>query len=272
MSCWNDACNEQLEALIGYLKYTKAVRLEMAWPVEAQKDIKPGDILTEIHTDADHRGGDKSQSSFVCWVKHKDYKCGGIPLHWSSKKQTLCADAVSAAEVTAAHHGFKEGMWSLMGLLMAFNHDPHTVTMRADNSVCLNHITGRPTDTVYFCLKAVDARGGYLSDMFNKGFFKASHVESAYNRSDLGTKVPSTMREQEWFRASVGLQWPPAKDGEQEHELRQQGLKDTNGPAPPKTELKDPKDMFYYTDTEAVKQFAAAFYSSKYINVLQSAN
>ena len=49
-------------------------------------------------------------------------------------------------------------------------------------------------------------------------------------------------------------------------------MKDTNGPAPPKTELKDPKDMFYYTDTEAVKQFAAAFYSSKYINVLQSAN
>ena len=233
VSCWDESCTEQLTVLVGYLKYTKRVRLEMSWPKRLHGT--PDSVLPELHTDADHRGGDKSQSSFMCWLKPKDCKVGGIPLHWLSKKQTISADAVSSAEVVASHLGFKEGMWGMMTVLIAQRQDPHSVTLRADNTVCLQHITGRPTDTVYFRLKAVDARGGFMSDLYNCGFFNASHVESAYNRSDPGTKVCSSVREQEWFRALCGLQWP---EDHEDQALRRQGLLDTNGPAPDKRLLK----------------------------------
>ena len=100
---------------------------------------------------------------------------------------------------------------------------------RADNSVCLNHITDRPSDTVYFILKAVDARGGFLADMHNCGFFRTSHVESSYNRSDIGTKVPSGIPCQEWFRTLVGLQ--PCATAPWDTRVRK--FRDVHGPAPP---------------------------------------
>ena len=144
ISCWSEECDEELECLVGYLKETAAERLEFAWPVAAQGQQDPGAIVAELHTDADHRGGDKSQSSFVAWIRHRDYEQGGMCAHWMSKKQTVTADAVSAAEIVAAHLAFKEGMWPLMSLLIAVKQDPHSVVFRADNTVCLNHIpTGR---------------------------------------------------------------------------------------------------------------------------------
>jgi len=228
ISCWNSDCEEQLECLVGYLKETSGERLEFAWPVAVQGKVKEGDVVGELHTDADHRGGDKSQSSFVAWVRHKDYDQGGMCSHWMSKKQTVAADAVSAAEIVAAHLAFKEGLWTLMSLLIALDLNPHTVVLRADNTVCLNHISGRPTDTVYFALKAVDARGAFLTDMYNCGFFQTSHVESHYNRSDVGTKVPGSVVVQEWFRTLVGLL--PHRDTLWNKRL--QAIRNVYGPAP----------------------------------------
>ena len=78
-----------------------------------------------------------------------------------------------------------------------------------------------------------------MTDMYNAGMYDADHVESVYNRSDPGTKVPVSVREQEWFRSLCGVQW--AKDEEESEKYqnkRWQSIKDTNGVAPPKYELK----------------------------------
>ena len=231
ISCWDVRCDQQLTVLVGYLLATQDTKLEMAWPIALQNDFSATPkLIAELHTDADHRGGDKSQSAFLAWIKPVGFDVGGIPLHWMSKKQTIAADAVSAAEIVAAHLAFKEGLWPLMLVKLAMNEDPHEVIIRADNTVCLNHISGRPTDTVYFKLKAVDARGGFLTDMYNCGFFQCSHVPSQYNRSDPGTKVPSSTEEQTWFRSLLGLQLPRGAAAE----ARKRGWLATNGIAPPK--------------------------------------
>ena len=206
VACWNHECDAQMKQLMGYLAATADYRLEFSWPVEAQG--KFDSFEAEIHSDADWRGSEKSQSSFFAWVRPKGYSTGGCPIHWQSKKQSVTSDSVSSAEIVAAHLAFKEGSWPMMAILTAMGRNEHDFTLRVDNNTCLKHIVNSPTDTVAHQLKAIDTRLGYLHDLHENQLFKCNHVESAYNRSDLGTKCPRTVEEQDWWRSSVNLQLP----------------------------------------------------------------
>ena len=98
-----------------------------------------------------------------------------------------------------------------------------------------------------------------MTDMYRASFFDANHVESEYNRSDPGTKVCSSVVEQDWFRSLLGLQWPRDHPNVKQ---RDEGRRGTNGVAPPKHLLKphDPEKFGSNEAWQAQARFARRTY------------
>jgi len=238
VACWDATCDQQLKDVIGYLGSTAETKLEFAWPVELQG--RADSIHAEIHADADWRGSEKSQSSFVSWLRPAQLPSGktigGCNLHWMSKKQTLTADSAADSEIVAAHLAFKEGSWPLMTILAAFGRDERDYSMLVDNRNCQDEMDTMPCQAVALKKKALYAKAGYLRDLHDKGMFHAGRVASEYNRADAGTKVPASSVCQTWWRGSLGLQESLAAN----RAARELAWRATNGQAPPKTDMKDP--------------------------------
>ena len=241
VACWSVECDHQLDYLVGYLLSTCETRLEFSWPVAKQgagadhkiKSDQGVHVLSHIYSDSDWRGSDKSQSSFVCWVKPLDSAQGGCPIHWTSKKQSVTATSAADAEIVATHLAYKEGSWPIMMLNAACNKSETDFELSVDNNTAQGNMDKKPSDAAALKLKAFDTRAGFLNDMHLLKMFRAGHVPSDYNRSDAGTKTPKSVATMEWWRALLNLQLSRKSEISQ----RRLAWAATNGPVPSKEVL-----------------------------------
>jgi hypothetical protein len=181
-----------LARAIGYLATTSHFALEFRWP----KDVVGCDQKTsfDLYTDSDW-SVPRSQSSFCAciWRSENDREdeapSGFLPIHFGSKRQRIGADAVSAAEIVAAHVGVQQGGPPLLCATQVFDVDAGRMTLRIDNNVAVGHVKRAPSNSVIFLLRAVNARHGMLRDACKAGVFGCTRVPTALNRSDIGTKA-----------------------------------------------------------------------------------
>ena len=150
---------------------------------------------------------------FACvWVSDTDSEeetpSGFLPIHFGSKKQKIGADAVSAAEIVAAHVGLKSGGLPMQSVVNIFNVKNSRIELRIDNNAAVRHVVKSPSDSVFFTLKAVNARHALLRDSHKAGLFNCTRVPTHLNRSDLGTKALGKL-ELERARRMAGLIPPP---------------------------------------------------------------
>ena len=254
VSCWDRNCDLQLDCLMGYLKRTAGYQLEFAWPVQCQGAT--GQIIrAEVHSDADWRGSEKSQSSFMCWVSpderllpnivpqkermHVDDVAsgvfGGCPIHWMSKKQTITATSAADAEIVATYLAFTEGAWPLITLLSCLGMDETDWTLLVDNDTAKGNMDKKTSEVYGQKAKAVDCKEGFLHDMHVLGRYKAGHVHTELNRADCGTKKPKGVGQMNVWRARLGLALPV----DMAYEDRRADWKLFNATTPPPKELLD---------------------------------
>ena len=241
VACWTQECTEQMDILVGYLKLTAQVRLEFCWPVHMQ-GANGAHMAAELYCDADHRGSEKSQSSFVSWIRPIGSTVGGCLLHWLSKKQSITATSAADAEIIATYVAFKEGSHPLMVILAAFGRKTSEFTILVDNNTAQGNMDKHASDVCEMKLKAVNSKAGFLYDMYDLGVYQADHVDSDLNKSDGGTKKPKSVGMQKYWRSQVNLQLPfNAEEAE-----RRAAYMQTNGPPPSKGvlngEIIDPED------------------------------
>jgi len=267
VSRWDSDCDEQLRCLMGYLKATAEQRLEFCWPVCEQgrscasktiptsrtTDLAGGHTVTpvagsasptpwfipELHSDADWRGSEKSQSSFVAWVRPRNSPVGGCPIHYQSKKQSVTACSAADSEIVATHFAFTEGSWPLIVLLGILGFDETGWELLVDNNTAEGNMNKKESEVIAHKAKAFDCKNGYLHDMFMLGRFKAGHIHTDLNRSDAGTKSAKGVGQQEHWRARLGLNL--SKKHHRDARRAAWLLCNSNTP-PPKENLETPPD------------------------------
>ena len=189
MSTWTDECSAELRRTVGYLNSTADLVLEFRWP----KGVSPLLAKLELFSDSDWSVPKSQSCGFACmWYnsdgKDEEFPSGFLPLHYCSKKQSIGLDAVSAAEIFALHTSLKICGPAMVSAQTVFHHTEPFV-FRVDNTTALKHVVKSQSDTVYFALKAVNARHGLLRDGHTAGLYGCTKVGTDYNRADLGTKV-----------------------------------------------------------------------------------
>ena len=189
VSTWTDECSAELRRTVGYLNSTADLVLEFRWP----KGVSPLLAKLELFSDSDWSVPKSQSCGFACmWYnsdgKDEEFPSGFLPLHYCSKKQSIGLDAVSAAEIFALHTSLKICGPAMVSAQTVFHHTEPFV-FRVDNTTALKHVVKSQSDTVYFALKAVNARHGLLRDGHTAGLYGCTKVGTDYNRADLGTKV-----------------------------------------------------------------------------------
>lgn len=202
VSRWDLKCDHQLALVMGYLLLTADLELAFKWEGD------PSKALFNLHSDSDWLQP-KSQSSFFSCVESAD-NSSCLPIHWGSKKQTICADSSTAAEIVAASFSIKTGarilldLRAIQGRLSKLAQNEN-FTFLLDNNGAISHITKSPSDSVFFMNKGVCVRHCFLRDLFKReGMFGVAHVDTEKNRADVGTKV-FTSTQSEGKAALVGL-------------------------------------------------------------------
>ena len=204
VATWDHHCDKQLAMLMGYLKVTAHFELEFSW----RKSTPPEAARFRLHSDSDWLSP-KSQSSLFAFLgatndPHEKKEFDDIveatgwdegcvlPIHWSSRKQPVCTQSSTAAEIVAASFALLNGfpiLETVREILSANLRLWHPdIVIELDNTGAILNITSSPSDSVYFQEKAIGCRHGLLRDLHLLGLFQCKKVGTHFNRGDVGTK------------------------------------------------------------------------------------
>ena len=201
VATWDHHCDTQLALLMGYLKLTAHFELKFCW----RKTTSPSAARFRLHSDSDWLSP-KSQSSLFAFVgasKTPDPKeafpeetgwdedCV-LPIHWTSRKQPICTQSSTSAEIVAANFSLLNGFPILDSFRTALSSSCDVwhsdIVIELDNTGAILNITKSPSDSAHFQEKAIGCRHGLLRDLYNLSLFKCEKVGTHFNKADVGTK------------------------------------------------------------------------------------
>ena len=248
VNSWNKECELELARTIGYLAGTSHLALEFRWPKQSVDEDK---IHFDLFTDSDWCVP-KSQSAFFgcIWLSAGDSEdevpYGFLPIHYGSKRQKVGADAVSAAEIIAAHVGLKSGGLPMISAVDVFGVPNSKLVVRVDNNAALRHITNSASDSVFFLLRGVNSRHSLLRDCHRAGVFGCTKVPTKLNRSDLGTKALSRL-DLERARRMAGLVIPDGSIDPTTMQWERYNVNRKNNKMKPQTAMTEEPECAYFS-------------------------
>lgn len=210
VSSWDENCSKELENIVGYLKATIGTKLTYRWP----KKWEYSKMEYELHSDSDW-ALPRSQSGFFCAVTYQGDPNAMLPVHWSSRKQSLCADSSATAELLAGHFSVKNAYPILdcfrRYTFLFFQIDEkllNKVSLLFDNSTAISHTT-KPSGSFEVYAKATGTKLCMLRDLHLAGLYNVLKVDTLFNRADPFTKAPKAPQDVLRFTSLIGLVLPP---------------------------------------------------------------
>lgn len=179
MMSWSPLCERQLALLIGYLKATKFDVMKMQIHVDEARDS----LEAWVHTDSDWTLP-KSRHGHFAFIKGSSEKTI-LPLDWSSKNQTICADSTQAAECIGMHYGIRE---SLLGAEAVLG-DGAVLIAGGDNNAAIRAITRGSAGNLRAFQRVVGLKVQMVKDIIDAGMVRVEKVKSKECRADVFTKV-----------------------------------------------------------------------------------
>jgi len=175
VSRWNKTCDRELCRLVGYLKHTKDMALQMRF---AKADN--GEAAASVYSDANLASPASQSGHLVCLESANGTL---VPIAWRSTKQSICADSTGASELIAAHYAVKESM------MLASSLQRGPVVLKVDNSAVLRNAMRGSSKQLEWLSLAIRLRIGMLRDLRELGLVKTEYVASALNLADIFSKA-----------------------------------------------------------------------------------
>ena len=201
VSRWTNRCWDQLDRVVGYLAnssggdgHREDIVLEMRMHVEDTY----ADLRSVVHTDAD-LSTPRSQSGMYYVLE--SVRGSLVPVHWTSKKQSIEADSTGSSELIAAHTGLRECLM----VHDALKPDGEPLLLLTDNSVVVR-VSRRGSSSAldYLAKRPLAIRLSLLRDMRDYGIVEVEHVETEKNRADIFTKQMDRLKFQN-LRSLLGM-------------------------------------------------------------------
>ena len=104
VSHWDDQCTSALEHCVGYVRRCLD-REEIKLEFKVRANDANTDFFSVCYADA-NLDVPRSQSGFIYGLRSD--RGTWCPIHWGSRKQSICCDSVAASELVAAHLAVRE--------------------------------------------------------------------------------------------------------------------------------------------------------------------
>ena len=201
VSRWTTKCQEQMDRCVGYLWNSsggKDAKENVVLRMKVHLLDKPEDLRSVVYTDAD-LSVPRSQSGMYYVLE--SVRGSLVPVHWTSKKQSIEADSTGSSELIAAHTGLRECLM----VHDALKPDGEPLLLLTDNSVVVR-VSRRGSSSAldYLAKRPLAIRLSLLRDMRDYGIVEVEHVETEKNRADIFTKQMDRLKFQN-LRSLLGM-------------------------------------------------------------------
>jgi hypothetical protein len=146
----------------------------------------------QAFTDSDWAMTDnrKSVSGYVI-------ECGGGPIAWSSKQQTIIALSSCEAEYLSCTHCARQIIW-LRSLFKELGFpQPHATLLHCDNQ---GTVTCSHDPHSHSRMKHIDIRAHFIRDCVNTNTIDVIHIPGVENPADLLTKPLEKVTHRKWLK------------------------------------------------------------------------
>ena len=201
VSRWSDRQTAALAHCVGYLR-RGLDRESVTLKFRVHVDDTPADLRYVLYTDS-NLDVPRSQSGFAYNIESaRGTHC---PVHWGSRKQSVCCDSVAAAELVASHLGIREVLMLHEGLCGCLGNAGAVLDVCVDNSTVVRVARkGTSANLDWLESRVLRLRLGFLRDLIELNALRVSHVSTDLNKADIHTKRFDRIA---WLRvfASTGL-------------------------------------------------------------------
>ena len=185
VSRWDEQMDAALAHCVGYLRRCLE-RDNVTLQFRVHVDDKPSDLRYVLYTDS-NLDVPRSQSGFTYNVESaRGTHC---PVHWGSRKQSVCCDSVAAAELVASHLGIREVLMLHEGLCSCLGNAGIVLDVCVDNSTVVRVARkGTSANLDWVESRVLRLRLCFLRDLVELGALRVSHVATDLNKADIHTK------------------------------------------------------------------------------------
>ena len=181
VSRWDKVCDTALAHVVGYLQGS-AAKEHCRLIFRVHKDDTPDDLISSLYTDS-NLSAPRSQTGAHYVIESP--RGSLLPIHWLSKKQSICCDSVAAAELVAAHTGIR----ALLMIHESVAPNAKPLIVRVDNSTVVRIARkGMSPNLDWMEARPLFIRNCFMRDLVELGVIEVAHVDTHRNLADIHTK------------------------------------------------------------------------------------